>query len=99
MAMSVNGSQNWAISKLGKYRDLFWGISEDALKRLNGLPPSERLPWNQRVFADVLNSYVIDAARRAFEGKPNSRFVEENNTTYHLLNGCALWYKKLGTDG
>ena len=97
--MEYLGSQDWAISKLGKYRHLFWGISEEALARLNALPPSERLPWNPRVFADVLNSYVIDGARRAFEGKPNSRFVEENNTTYHLLNGCALWYKKLGSDG
>ncbi len=46
-----------------------------------------------------MNSFVIDEARKAFDGHGGSKFLEANGTTYHLLNECVLWYKQLGTDG
>jgi hypothetical protein len=54
---------------------------------------------NRGLKANVINSYVLDEARRAFEGHGDSRFLDANGTTYHLLEGCALWYKQLTSDG
>ncbi len=46
----------------------------------------------------MLNAFVIAEAREQFDGVRNSDFIERNNTTYHQLNGCILWYKQLGAD-
>lgn len=80
-------------------REDLWAIPEAALANYNAIPPIHRLPWNPRVTANVINSYVIDEARRRFDGVRNSDFFEKSGTTYHLYNGCVLWYKQLGSDG
>ena len=97
--MAEIGSQDWTITKLRGIREHLWEIPEAALATYNAIPPIHRLPWNPRVTANVLNSYVIDEARRRFDGVRNSDFFEKNGTTYHLYNGCVLWYKQLGSDG
>jgi hypothetical protein len=68
------------------------------VRRLNRLSPDDLLAFTARCGADVLNSFVIDEARKEFEGVRESVFVDRNNTTYHQLNGCILWYKQLGSD-
>jgi hypothetical protein len=93
------GSQDWAVSKISKVRHLLWDIPEAALAAYNKIPPALRLPWNSRVIANVLNSYVIDEAQRRFSNMRNSEFWPANGTTYHIYNGCVLWYKQLGEDG
>jgi hypothetical protein len=93
------GSQDWVISKLKGSRSKFWDIPEQALKTYNSIDPVLRLPLNARAVANNLNCYVLDEAKKAFEGMSNSRFEEKNGTTYHHLNDCALWYKQLGDDG
>lgn len=97
--MSLFGSQDWVISKLSGVRHLLWDIPEAALATYNSIPPALRLPWNARITANVLNGYVIDEAQRRFDGIRGSEFMPANGTTYHLLNGCVLWYKQLGDDG
>jgi hypothetical protein len=97
--MTEIGSQDWAVSKLRGVSHLLWEIPEAALAAYNAIPPIHRLPWNPRIIANVLNGYVIDEARRRFEGTRNSDFFDKNGTTYHLFNGCVLWYKQLGSDG
>jgi hypothetical protein len=97
--MAEIGSQDWAISKIRNVRHLLWEIPEAAIATYNRIAPALRLPWNPRVTANVLNSYVIEEARRLFGSSRNSEFWEANGTTYHLFNGCVLWYKQLGEDG
>lgn len=97
--MSEFGSQDWAISKIRNVRHILWDIPEAALATYNAIPPEFRLPWNARIRADVLNGYVIDEARRRFDGMRASDFCAQNGTTYHMFNGCVLWYKQLGKDG
>jgi hypothetical protein len=46
----------------------------------------------------VLNAFALDELRNTFDRVGNSQFLERNNTTYHTLNGCVLWYKQLGDD-
>lgn len=57
------------------------------------------MAFNGRCTADVLNSFIIDEVKTAFDGVKDSSFITGNNTTYHRLNGCVLWYKQLGEDG
>src|SRR5664280_2772440 len=97
--MTTVGSQDWVISKLRNSRHLLWEIPEAAVANYSRIPPELRLPFDPRAIACVLNSYVIDEARRKFEGVRDSRFMPANGTTYHFLNGCVLWYKQLGADG
>jgi hypothetical protein len=97
--MTVIGSQDWVITKLSPHRRSLREIPEVALETYNKIDPSLRLPFNARTIATVMNSYIIDEARKAFDGQSGSKFLETNGTTYHLLNGCVLWYKQLGTDG
>jgi hypothetical protein len=92
------GSQDWAISKIRDVRHLLWEIPEAALATYNTIPAALRLPWNSRTRANVLNGYVIDEARRRFLDVRRSEFLDSNGTTYHLFNGCVLWYKQLGDD-
>lgn len=97
--MHLNGSQDWVVSKLHRCRSLLREVPEAALQTFNSIDPALRLPLDARATASVLNSYVIDAARKIFDGESNSNFLSTNGTTYHLLNGCVLWYKQLGSDG
>jgi len=97
--MLVIGSQDWVIAKLARHRRSLREIPEVALETYNKIDPSLRLPWNARTAATVINSFIIDGARKAFDGQSGSKFLETNGTTYHLLNDCVLWYKQLGTDG
>lgn len=97
--MHRSGSQDWVVSKLQRCRSLLREIPESALATFNSIDPALRLPLDARATASVLNSYVIDAARKIFDGESNSNFLSTNGTTYHLLNGCVLWYKQLGADG
>ena len=85
--MTEIGSQDWAVSKLRGVSHLLWEVPEAALAAYNAIPPIHRLPWNPRIIANVLNGYVIDEARRRFEGTRNSDFFDKNGTTYHLFNG------------
>jgi hypothetical protein len=66
--------------------------------RLNRLNAEDLMVFNGRCAADVLNAFVIAEARTEFESIQGSQFIEKNNTTYHSLNGCVLWYKQLGED-
>jgi hypothetical protein len=93
------GSQDWVISKISKVRHLFWDVPEAALARFNQIDPLTRLTFPSRTSANVINSLMIDEARKQFAGVSGSRFLDTNQTTYHLLNGCAFWYKQLGSDG
>lgn len=97
--MLVAGSQDWTISKLKSSRFKFYDIPDQALRTYNSIDPSLRLPLNARTIANNINCYVIDEAKKAFDGASNSRFEERNGTTYHYINGCAIWYKQLGSDG
>jgi hypothetical protein len=97
--MPTLGSQEWAITKIRNVRHHLWDIPEAALTTYNRIPAELRLPFNARVTANVLNSYVIDEARRRFTGVRSSEFFDTNGTTYHLFNGCVIWYKQLGEDG
>ncbi len=97
--MVVSGTQDWVVSKLKPNRRQLWDVPEAALATYNSIDPAIRLPWNPRTVANVINSFVLDEARKAFSGNGGSRFLEINNTAYHLMNGCALWYKQLGDDG
>ena len=97
--MAEIGSQDWVVSKIRGVRELLWDVPAAALATYGKIDPALRLPWNPRTVANVLNSYVLDEARRQFAGVKNSRFFDANGTSYHLLNGCALWYKQLGVDG
>jgi hypothetical protein len=97
--MGLVGSQDWVVSKLRGSKDLLWKIPVAALATYNSIEPSLRLPLNTRAIASALNCYVLDEARRLFDGVRNSKFIETNGTTYHLLDGCVLWYKQLGPDG
>ncbi|WP_109488612.1 hypothetical protein [Occallatibacter savannae] len=93
------GSQDWVISKIRNFRHLLWGVPEAALAKYNTIDPLIRMTFAQRTTANVINSLMIDEARKQFAGVPGSEFLDTNQTTYHLLNGCALWYKQLGSDG
>ncbi len=97
--MHICGSQDWVISKLKASRAKLWDIPERALQAYNSIDPVLRLPLNARAVANNLNSYVLDEAKRSFDGVSNSRFEERNGTVLHHLNGCTLWYKQLGDDG
>ena len=97
--MADRGSQDWVISKIRTVRNQLWDVPEAALARYNRLPAIDRLPFNSRTIANVLNAYVLDEARRLFTGIRNSEFEELNGTTYHHLNGCVLWYKQLDECG
>lgn len=76
-----------------------WQIPQEALARYQRIEPAFKLPFNERTEANILNCYILDEAQRLFDGVRGSRFVKRNGTTYHLLNGCVLWYKQLGLDG
>ena len=93
------GSQDWVISKIGRVRHLLWDVPEAALARYNKIDPLTRATFPPRTTANVINSLLIDEARKQFAGVRGSEFLDANQTTYHLLNGCALWYKQLGSDG
>jgi hypothetical protein len=93
------GSQDWVISKIGRVRHLLWDVPEAALMRYNKIDPLTRATFPARTTANVINSLLIDEARRQFSGVRGSEFLDANQTTYHLLNGCALWSKQLGSDG
>lgn len=93
------GSQDWVVSKLTRDRHRLREIPDTALAIFNKIDPALRLPLNARTTANLLNCYVIDEARRAFDGDSRSKFIEANNTTYQVLGECALWYKQLGDDG
>jgi hypothetical protein len=97
--MVVIGSQDWVIEKLSRHRRSLREIPEAALETYNKIDPALRLPWNARTIANVMNSFIIDEARKAFDGQSGSKFLEANGTTYHLINECVLWYKQLDTDG
>lgn len=97
--MAERGSQDWVVSKIRSVRNHLWDVPEAALARYNRLPAIDRLPFNPRTVASVLNSYVLDEARRLFADIRNSQFEDANGTTYHHLNGCVLWYKQLDEDG
>jgi hypothetical protein len=99
MRMVVFDSQDWAISKIRNVRHLLWEIPDAALATYNCIPPALRLPFNPRITANVLNGYVIHEAQKRFDGVRGSEFFPANGTTYHLFNGCVLWYKQLGEDG
>ena len=94
------GSQDWTVSRIRAFRNRLWDVPEKAVARYNSrIPAIDRLPFNARTIANVLNAYVLDEARRLFADVRNSRFEEINGTTYHHLNGCVLWYKLLDEDG
>lgn len=98
MAQAV-GSQEWVISKIKRWRQQLWDIPEQAVTFYNSIDPAFRLPINPRTTANMINCYVLDEAKKAFDGVSASRFEERNGTTYQHLNGCSLWYKQLGEDG
>jgi len=97
--MAIFDSQDWAISKIRNVRHLLWEIPEAALATYNSIPPALRLPFNARTTANAVNSYVIDWAQKKFDGVRGSEFFPANGTTYHLFNGCVIWYKQLGEHG
>lgn len=96
--MALIGTQDWAHGQLSPHKDRIWRVMKKGLSRFNRLSPDDRLAFNGRCSADVLNSFVIDEAKGDFDGVKRSEFFEKNNTTYHSLNGCVLWYKQLGED-
>lgn len=96
--MVAIGTQDWEKDRISPYKDRLWRVLKAGVSRLNRLSPEDRLAFNGRCLADVINAFVIDEAREEFDGVRNSEFVAKNNTTYHLLNGCVLWYKQLGED-
>ncbi len=96
--MTAFGSQDWAFQRLAPHKARLWSVIAAATKRFNRLDPDDLLTFNGRCAADVLNAFIIAEARLQFEGVKTSLFIDRNNTTFHSLNGCVLWYKQLGAD-
>jgi hypothetical protein len=96
--MASIGTQNWAKDRISPHKERLWRVLKSGVARLNRMSADDRLMFNGRCAADVLNAFVIGEARDEFESVRGSTFIEKNNTTYHALNGCILWYKQLGED-
>jgi hypothetical protein len=93
------GSQDWVISKIRGARHHFWDVMGSALERYQRIPATERIVFNSRTIANVLNCLVLEEARIAFAAQRGSDFDERNGTTYHFFNGCVFWYKQLDDEG
>ena len=96
--MAAFGSQNWTNERLNNHKSRIWRALHAGVKRFNRLTAEDRVAFNGRCTADVTNAFIIDELRKEFDGVPDSSFLPINNTTYHALNGCVLWYKQLGDD-
>lgn len=96
--MEPLGTQDWTRRQISPHKTRIWRGLKAGVSRLNRLNADDRLVFNGRCAADVLNTFVIAEAQQEFDGVKGSEFIEKNNTTYHSLNGCVLWYKQLGED-
>jgi hypothetical protein len=96
--MAAFGTQDWTQKQLSPHKDRLWRVVERGGARLRRLPADDQLAFNARCTADVLNSFIIAEAESVFDGVKGSEFLPINNTTYHLLNGCVLWYKQLNSE-
>jgi hypothetical protein len=96
--MTRIGTQDWTKSRLSPYKGRLWRCLKSGISRFNRLSPDDRLTFGGRCQSDVLNAFILAEARREFDGVKSSEFVDRNNTTYHSLNGCVLWYKQLNED-
>jgi hypothetical protein len=94
--MAAFGSQEWVAAKLKGSMHSFWDIPETALLKYNSIDPADRLPWNARTIANVINSYMINEAQNVFG---SAQFLKEHGTTYQVMSDCALWYKQLNSSG
>jgi hypothetical protein len=96
--MAQIGTQDWTRTRLSPHKARIWRCLKSGISRYNRLSPDDRLAFGGRCQSDVLNAFVIFEARKEFDGVKDSEFVDRNNTTYHSLNGCVLWYKQLNED-
>ena len=92
------GSQDWLISKIGRYKAELYRVAETAVARHSALPTVVLLDYTPNAHASSLNSFVIAEAKKAFEGVKGSVFIKKNGTTYHQVAKCWIWYKQLGDD-
>jgi hypothetical protein len=93
--MPTIGTQGWAKNQLSPHKRRLWRSLKAGVTRFNRLSPDDRLAFGSRCQSDVLNAFILAEARRELESVKGSDFVDRNNTTYHSLNGCVLWYKQL----
>lgn len=92
------GSQDWLISKIGRYKAQLYRAVEIAVARHAALPPEALLDYTANAHASSLNSFVLAEAKKAFDGVKGSIFIGKNGTTYHQMSRCWIWYKQLGDD-
>ncbi len=96
--MARFGTQDWTHRQLNAHKDRLWRVLNKATAMYNSLPPEFLLAFNGRCAADVMNSLVIATAQKEFDGVAESDFWLGNNTTYHVIKDCVLWYKQLNED-
>ena len=96
--MAMLGMQEWTKNRLSPHKARLWRSLKAGISRFKRLSADDRLVFGGRCQADVLNAFILAEARREFDGVKGSEFVDRNNTTYHSLNGCVLWYKQLNED-
>lgn len=97
--MLKRGSQGWAISRIGRHRELFYNAVENGLRRYKALAATDKVDLTARCRADYINSMVLAEAKKQFQTVGGSSFYPINNTTYHFINDCVVWYKKLDEEG
>ncbi|MBS1814016.1 MAG: hypothetical protein JSS87_03980 [Acidobacteria bacterium] len=97
--MHEHGSRDWAVERIKPFRADLWDAVQLGLQRYQRHDVQDRLDYNARTSANILNSFVLAEVQKRLSGHKKSRFIERNGTVYHELNGCVLWYKGLGADG
>ncbi len=96
--MACLGMQDWTRSRISPHKARLWRSLNAGVSRFNRLSADDRLALGGRCQADLVNAFILAEARKEFDGVKGSEFVDRNNTTYHSLNGCVLWYKQLNED-
>jgi hypothetical protein len=100
--LSVQDLQTILRPQVGKFGRIVW----PSWKRYLELPESHRLAYDATTEATVLHCYMVEAAKKLFDGTPGVQFLEEYG--FHLgidgtacgIDGFAVCrFKKFDEDG
>jgi len=75
--MASIGTQNWAKDRISPHKERLWRVLKSGVARLNRMSADDRLMFNGRCAADVLNAFVIGEARDEFESVRGSTLHRE----------------------